>query len=212
MNVSVVVVTYRRLDRLGEVLQAWLNETPDVWLCDCSKEGFKTDLPIHIVRAWPDPGSKIRHAVALLTEGDYVIKADDDIKPLPGLVKDFLKCGFKLAIMGVHGRNFLGPDYYKDTVMITGRDISELTPVDFLGLITCSPRRYLAMDLRGCESAIEDLYWLNYYNNETPKIVIPTKNYEILPSSKDPLRLCANRAARAYRQEFYRQCFEEFYK
>ena len=56
---SVVVVTYRRLARLGEVLAGWLQETPDVWLCDCSKDGFKTDLPVNIVRCQPDPGLRM---------------------------------------------------------------------------------------------------------------------------------------------------------
>jgi hypothetical protein len=211
MTVSVVVVTYRRLDRLAEVLQSWLNETSDVWCCDCSSEGFKTDLPVKIVRAFPDPGSKIRHAVAMLTDGDYVIKADDDIKPLPGLVADLRQWNMQ-GIVGIHGRFFNGPDYYKDTVMLTGNNISAPVKVNFLGLITCSPRKYLAMDLQGCESAIEDLYWLNWYYPKVKKWVIPTANYEILPSSKDPLRLCANKAARALRQEFYQQCYERFYK
>jgi len=214
MKISVVVVTYRRLDRLGEILQAWLNETPDVWLCDCSKEGFKTDLPIKIVRAWPDPGNKIRHAVATLTEGDYVIKADDDLKPLPGLVADFKEWVRLLpdSVIGIYGRNFNGPDYYRDTVQVGGKHITGAVQVDFLGLITCSPRQYLGMDLQGCDSSIEDLYWLNWYNAKVKKWVFQTNKFEQFPSSRDPERLCANKAARAIRRAFYKQCYERFYK
>lgn len=211
-NVSVVVVTYRRLDRLDEVLRAWLSETPDVWCCDCSKEGFKTELPINIVRAVPDPGNKIRHAVAMMTDGDFVFKADDDLKPLSGLTADFLRQYPGEGVAGIHGRTFHGPDYYQDTRMVSCKHIQEPTRVDFLGLITFAPREYLGMDLRGCESAIEDLYWLNFFNRSIPKWVIPTCNFEQLPSSRDDGRLCANKQARAVRREFYRRCWEEFYK
>jgi len=211
MNVSVVVVTYRRLDRLEEILQAWLRETTDVWICDCSREGFKTTLPVKIVRAFPDPGNKIRHAVAMMTNGDYVIKADDDLKPLPGLARDFIR-HYPGGVAGIHGRTFHGPDYYTDTKMLSCKHITEVTRVDFLGLITFSPREFLGMDLRGCESSIEDLYWLNWYNHDVPKWVIPTNKFEQFPSSRDAERLCANKQARAMRRAFYKQCWEEFYK
>jgi hypothetical protein len=211
MNASVVIVTYRRLDRLDEVLQAWLSEVPDVWLCDCSAEGFKTELPINIIRAVPDPGNKIRHAVAMMTEGDYVFKADDDLKPLPGLANDFFR-RYQGGVAGIHGRIFHGPDYYQDTSMLSSRHIHAPTQVDFLGLITFSPREYLGMDLRGCESSIEDLYWLNWYNAKVPKWVIPTSRFEQLPASKDAERLCANKQARVVRRAFYKRCWEEFYK
>jgi hypothetical protein len=215
MNISAVIVTYRRLERLAEVLQAWLAETPDVWLCDCSREGFKTDLPIKIIRAFPDPGNKIRHAVAMMTSGDYVIKADDDLKPLPGLIADFERCycndGIS-GILGIHGRTFHGPDYYADTKMLSCKHIQVPTKVDFLGLVTFWPREYLGMDLRGCESAIEDLYALNWYNHDVRKWLIPTDRFEQLPASRDAERLCGNKQARAVRRAFYKQCWETFYE
>lgn len=212
MSISAVIVTYRRLDRLDEILRAWLAETSDVWLCDCSREGFKTELPINIVRAWPDPGNKIRHAVAMMTPGEYVFKADDDLKPLPGLTVDFLRQYPGDGIAGIHGRTFHGPDYYQNTRMVSCKHIKELARVDFLGLITFSPRQYLSMDLRECDSAVEDLYWLNWYNADVPKWVIPTDRFEQLPASRDPERLCANKQARAVRRAFYKKCWEISYK
>ena len=214
MTVSVVVVSYRRLDTLEEVLSAWLKETPDVWLCDCSKEGFQTNLPIKIVRAVPDPGNKIRHAVATMTCGDLVIKADDDVMPQPGIVKDFINCYHKVGecIMGIHGRIFYGEDYYNETEMFTARTRTEPFKVDFLGVVTCSPRKYLAMDLKDCASPIEDLYWHNYQYYSVPKYVIVSKNYTSMPASKDSERLCASSFARKMRQDFYKKCYEEYYK
>lgn len=215
MTASVVLVTYRRIERIPEILAAWLKQTPEVWLCDCSLHGVKIVPPgTRIARFRPDPGNKVRHAVATLTDGDLVIKADDDIMPLPGLVNDFLHWGEELGpcIMGIHGRTFKGLDYYRDTEMHAAHMQTQPLQVDFLGIITCAYRRYLSMDLRGCESSIEDLFWHNHAHRYAPKFVIPTKNYKQLPESRDAGRLCADPRGRAVRRAFYTKCFVESYK
>jgi hypothetical protein len=214
MNVSIVVVTYRRLQDMELILSGWLKETPDVWLCDCSKEGFKTNLPIKIIRAIPDPGSKIRHAVAMMTDGDLVIKADDDIVPQSGIVADFIQAHQQVdGITGIHARMFNGEDYYRQTKLVH-RPLPGQQPirVDFLGIITCAPRKYLAMDLKGCESPVEDLFWHNWAYPTAAKYIISTTKYTKLQSSKDPQRLCGNPEARIVRRAFYKKCYERFYK
>lgn len=207
MTFSAVVVTYRRLERLGQVLEAWLKETDDVWLCDCSPHGFKTSLPVKIIRAVPDPGNRIRHAAATLTAGDLVIKADDDILPLPGLVKAFQAAYEKLegtAILGIHGRIFKGPRYYGQTQMIGQGKTEVMTKVDFVGVITAAPRAILPMDLRGCASEVEDLFWQMAWYSKVPKWVVPTKGLvQHLPESFDKDRLCGGRRSRDIRQAFY---------
>jgi hypothetical protein len=224
MKVSVVVVTYRRLERLDKILKAWLKETPDTWLCDCSKEGFKTELPINIIRAIPDPGNKIRHAVALLTGGDIVIKADDDIIPHEGLANDFQNYMEQIgpAILSVHGRTFHGEKYYSNTKMYGSKGIRnddyeknviEPIPVDFVGVITCAPRELLPMDLIGCENEIEDLFWQMEKYPNAKKYVIPTDKYMNLPESKDKGRLCApNTESRIIRQAHYQEWYKRNYE
>lgn len=224
MKISVVVVTYRRLERLELILEAWLKETPDVWLCDCSKEGFKTNLPIKIIRAIPDPGNKIRHAVALLTDGDMVIKADDDIMPLPGIVKDYEKYmnEYGPAILSVHGRTFHGQKYYSQTKLYGSKGLlngdysqSDDIPqeVDFVGVMTCAPRELLAMDLIGCLTEIEDLYWQMEKYPNAKKYVIPTEKYANLQESKDALRLCRpNSESRVIRQSYYEKWYKNNYE
>jgi len=213
---SVVVVTYRRMAHLQEIMQAWCKQSADVWLCDCSKDGIDFDHNgFNYARFWPDPGNKVRHAVATLTDGDICIKADDDIMPLPGLADDFLRSWDELGdcIMGIHGRIFRGEDYYRDTVMVAGHMHAKPVRVDFLGVITCAPRPFLGMDLRGCETPIEDIYWHNHTFPNVPKYVIPTKAYNNhLPDSRDPERLCANKAARAIRRAYYREIYLRSYK
>lgn len=213
---SVVVVTYRRLQRVPEILAAWLAQGPEVWLCDCSPAGV-TDIPagVRVARFSPDPGNKVRHAVALLTSGDIVIKADDDILPLPGLVNDFLTWHGRLGhcVTGIHGRTFHGPDYYRDTVMHAAHVITEPKKVDFLGIITCADRKFLPMDLRECGTPIEDLYWHNHCYPRAPKYVIPTKAFNNhLPESRDAQRLCADQPGRAVRREYYTRCYLEYYR
>ncbi len=207
MNTSVIIITYRRINSLNLILSNWLKQTNDVWLCDCTPNGFNTNLPINIIRATPDPGNKLRHAIATITQGDLIIKADDDTLPLPNLINDFISFHHQLpnSILGIHGRIFLNiPDYYQ-TPIIKGKSISQPTQVDFTGIITCTPRQFLPMDLKNCHTPIEDLYWqILYYKNIT-KYVIPTKNYEQLPESKDKYRLCANKEARKIREEFYKK-------
>lgn len=214
MRVSVVVVTYRRLKRINDVLTAWLVETPDVWLCDCSKEGVKTKLPIKIIRARPDPGSKIRHAVATLTSGELVIKSDDDVMPRPGIVNAFIRHARKFGpgIYGIHGRIFKGPDYYYKTRLFGSKQLKKPQPVDFVGVMTCTTRGYLPMDLRDCPSEVEDLYWQMRCYPKAKKYVIVTDKFMHLSESKDAGRLCASKPSRLMRQHFYKHWYEKNYE
>lgn len=213
MKFSVVVVTYRRLQRLNLILSEWLKETDDVWLCDCSGDKFKTSLPVNIVSAWPDPGNCIRHAVALMTFGDLVIKADDDVMPKSGITADFAKHypSISPCIMGIHGRRFNGPRYYNDTKLFGGKNVNIPTRVDFVGIMTCSPRKFLPMDLYGCGSEIEDLFWQMKKYPEVSKYVIPTSAFHHLEESKDHGRLCGDGQSRMIRREFYARWFNKNY-
>jgi len=215
MDISVVVVTYRRLKSLEAILAAWLKETPDVWLCDCSREGFKTKLPVNIIHASPDPGNRLRHAVALLTKGRLVIKADDDVMPRAGIAKDFIRCQEITgpAIMGIHGRTFHGKGYYMNTKLYGSKQLKDKPlKVDFVGVITCAPRAYLAFDLNGCNSNIEDLFWQMRCFPKAPKYIIPTDKFHHLAESKDAGRLCATPKDRHERGHFYTNWYNKNYK
>jgi hypothetical protein len=206
-------VSYRRQVHLEAILAAWLKETADVWLCDCSKNGYNCTLPVNIVHAWPDPGNRIRHAVALMTSGDLVIKADDDIVPGPGLAQEFVKAHEAKgdAIYGIHGRRFKGPRYYGNTQLFGPGNANGIQEVDFVGVITCAPRQYLPMDLKGCRSEIEDLYWQMGCYPQVKKYVIGTKNVRHLPESFDAGRLCAVGPSRNIRQQFYQAMYLRHY-
>jgi hypothetical protein len=213
MGVSVVVVTYRRLETLNGILAAWLLETEDVWLADCSPSGFKTDLPITHVRFNRDVGSAARHAAALLTSGELVIKADDDLMPGRGLAKDFERAhaAHPGAILGLIGRRFHGPQYYGGTEFFRSSKVATDTEVDFVGVCTATPRCYLAFDLRGCVSPIEDLFWQCGAFPAASKIVVATTRYDNLKEANDKGCLFKSNAARAIRQGYYAQLWENQY-
>lgn len=220
MRASAVVVSYRRQDHLHEVLQGWAGQTAvgKVILCDCSAEGYdpaRAGCEIEVVRCRPDPGSRIRHAVAAYAPGDLVFKGDDDIVPLPGLAEAFYRA-FEAkgpGIFGVHGRKFLGPRYYGQTSMVGQGSTKVLTEVDFVGVMTASSRHFLGMDLEGCRSEIEDLWWQMKCFPTAKKWVVPTQGLvRHLQSSFDQGRLCASRPARVIRQAFYAEWYQKNYR
>ena len=199
---------------MREIIGYWLEETPDVWLCDCSREGANIKgLNVNYVRFAPDPGNRVRHAVALLTRGDLVIKADDDVLPRKGMVADFEKRMAELgpAILGIHGRIFHGPSYYHNTKHFGAKELKKALKVDFVGVVTCSPREYLPMDLRRCATEVEDLYWQMACFPKAKKYIIATDKFMNLPESKDAGRLCADSGARKIREDFYRKYYQEHY-
>ena len=210
-KVSVVISTYRRLENLERILAAWLQQTPDVWLADSSGR-FTTKLQVNHVRFSPDPGNKTRHAIALLTDGDYVIKADDDVLPRPGLVEAFLEHSHLVGILGLMGRAFHGDRYYGKTSVVRAREITQPKEVDMVGILTFSPRMYLPFDLRGCQSSIEDLFWHMKVFPLISKHVIPTDKYEQLPESEDANCLFRNKAARITREVFYQKYYRMNYR
>jgi hypothetical protein len=204
------------MEHLSEILAAWLKQSQDVWLCDCSAAGAKGLPPgVKIVRFVPDPGNRVRHSVATLTSGDIVIKADDDVMPAAGLADDFARNMEKIgpAILGIHGRTFHGRDYYRDTELFSAKHIGDKPKrVDFVGVVTCAPRAFLAMDLRRCDSQIEDLYWQMECYPKIPKYIIPTTHFENLPESRDAGRLCGDRPARLIRRQYFERWYIRNYK
>jgi len=211
-NISVVITTYRRLENIERILAAWLLQTRDVWLADSSGK-FKTKLPINHVRFSPDPGSKAWHAVALLTEGDFVIKACDDVLPEPGFIDDLIKGWHvvKGGMVGIYGRRFKGPSYYGNTASVAANKILAPQRVGFIGNTTLAPRQYLAFDLKGCATPLEDIFWHMKAFPEVPKWIIPTKRYANLPESHDKNCLFFNKSARKIREDFYREYYLKNY-
>lgn len=211
MSKSVVIVSYNRIDTLESVLRAWLKQVDEVFLCDCSNK-FETKLPITHIKFNPDPGNKTMHAMALLTQGDFVILADDDILPKSGFIED-LYAGYKNSsgdcIVGVMGRQFRNTEVYFDTQQFTSANIEKVTPVDMLGVCYFSPRKYLVYDVKDMRNSINDLYWTAEVMRDVKKWVVPSKNYTLLPSAWKGL--ATDKESREFRHNYYKELFNKYY-
>lgn len=215
INISVVIPFYRRIETINKVVESWKKLVParQIWVCDSSP--FKLDMAdVNVVKFNIDPGNKTRHSVALLTEGDFVIKADDDLIPLPGIIDDFLiqYNAVNGGIFGVIGRIFNGISYYKNTSFCRASKLTKPHEVDFVGVMTFSPRRYLAFDLRGCLTPIEDLFWQMKAYPNVRKYVVASAKYRNLPACNDGKDLFHNPKARKIRERFYGEYYKLYYQ
>ena len=214
---SVVISTYdnSRLGGLNNILEAWLKQSNEVILCDCSCGKFQTTLPIIHIRFNQDLGNKTRHAASLLTSNDFIIKADDDVMPRQGLIHDMHKAWLEVGggIVGLLGRTFKGENYLRQTTFYRADLVRSPICVDFVGITTFTPRNYLAFDLKGCLNPIEDLFWQMKCFPKVPKWVVPTTNFRILPEAKNPNEaLYLNTQAQKIRQDFYRKYYLKSYR
>ena len=153
-TVSAIITTYRRYATLDEVVASWLAPpVAQLWVLD-GGAGYKPRVmadPRLLVFLMPaDLGTKMDYAFALLTEGDLVCLADDDIVVSPGFLPDLERCGAERGgIVGVIGRTFHGPVYWGQTKFFRASDLLEPARVGFVGCIYLAPRELFGVDVRG---------------------------------------------------------------
>ncbi|NQU44858.1 hypothetical protein HQ520_16330 [bacterium] len=219
-SVSVLVTTYRRFRNLDRILAAWMDEGADqVWLLDGSGE---YESQVEGVRVWNmpiDTGPKSDYAFALMTEGDLIVLADDDLLPLPGMLADLVDGWENVRrrtagepIVGIIGRTFLGPDYHANTAFYASNKIDSPVRVGFVGVVCLTPRCNLGFDLRGLPRNADDLWWQMKERPTVPKWVVPTKAYENLPECKDGTAMYRDKTLAPQRQEFYERYYREHYE
>ena len=208
-NVSVVVTTYRRFDTLEEILYGWCAQSKDVILAN-GGEHFKTDLPIRQVVFSPDQGNKIRFIAGMLSAGERVIFADDDIIPEYGLLRD-LESGIDtgLDFAGIFGRQFNNPEYIKCSPFRSDKisDMTFIQMTDFVGVVfICDKWRILEFDpMKIPHRSLDDLYFQCKTHEGAIKGVVRTKLYKDLsyPQSDD-LSSCRDPEAQRIRWKFYK--------
>ena len=216
-TISVCIVVHERLDEILPIVKAWLTEPVDeIFVADCTCGGLdKVHWPKGVVhvRFSHDLGNKTRHAVALLTMGDYVLQADDDVMPESGFTHELLD-GYRavneLGVVGVIGRTFHGPRYKGDTAFCRAGTVTSPVRVGFCGVVYFCSREYIAFDLKSMRNPYNDLHWLCGTFPNAPKHVVPAKKFRNLP--------CANRglfqdkAAENKRQLYYERLWKRVYE
>lgn len=210
-KISVVLGAHRRLDTFVSTLQAWagMQEVDEVLVADCTdgKLDWRPLLSFATFASFTmDMGNRARHALALLTQGDLVIIADDDVLPHDGFVKElftgYCAVGQK-GIVGVIGRTFAGPSYYKNATFYSSKNITAPVATDFVGVVYLCGRDALSYDLRDMDNSINDLHWCLRALPHIPKHVVPALSYTNLPSSSDTQCLFHNPKARQVREEWF---------
>jgi len=215
---SVIITTYRRYNTLGEVIQGWLDNNPDqLWVID-NKSGYKLEerhkgkvvlfsMPIDLT-------TRVDYAIGMLTEGDFVVLADDDAVVEPGFLEDLYNGWEEVGggIVGVIGRQFTS-DQYKKCKHYRAEKIAEPVRTGSIGIIYMTPREYLGFDTRGMETIDDDLFWLMNKHPSILKHVIPTKKYKNLPTGSDTDCLFhAPPKERNIRNDCYRKYYLKSYK
>jgi len=216
MTTSVIVTTYRRFDELDRLISAWLAEPVlEVWVLDGSGK-FKSAISDERFLLFPMPkdlGTKMDYAMGLLTEGDMVILADDDVLPKPGLIED-LHRGMKETgadIVGIHGRRFHGPDYRKDTNCFIADRIEEPVRVGFCGVLLMLSRELLGFDVRGMETSWDDLWLCMKAWPDKTKYIVSTKNWSNLQAAFDAQSHFNDKRIRRIREQFYAEWYNRNY-
>ena len=212
-KVSVVVTSYRDRGNLSNILDAWDSFDVPVYLADGNPNDNQWDkvYNIHHYRYHPDPGNKIQYATAALTTTPFVLLADDDVMPKPGLIEDFLNY-HQYGFSGIMGREFTCDDYRK-TPFHRADKLEEPKKVGFVGVLYFIDREFLNFDYSKIpDSSVNDLYWQMFKYRGANKYVIPTKNYENLPECNDAQSIFKTPASRQYREKWYKEKYNEVNK
>lgn len=214
-KVSVVITSYRDRGHLWNVINQWMSFGITVYLADAGKSNTGPEHRymkyFHHYLYNPDPGNKIRFATASLTTTPYVILADDDVMPKPGLIEDFLKY-HQGGFSGIIGKQFTNDDYRKCPFFRADK-IDKPVEVGFVGVIYFVHRDFIKFDLSKLNNrAVDDLYWQMECFPKAKKFVIPTKNYENLPECNDKESIFKTPESRAYREKWYKNKYNEVNK
>jgi len=222
---SVIVTNYRERGSLRAIIEKWLMTSADeVILADCSgalvgDSYFRTILPkaeprFRMVSFTHDFGTKTDYALALLTQGDFVILGDDDVMPSDSFVDDLYN-GWKEVgggLIGVIGRTFHGVKYKGDTKFYSALLIDKPVRVGFVGVVYFAERKFFGFDPRGLKSNnVDDLFWCMEVFPEVPKYVVPVKSFMNLPEASDKDCMFHNPVLKKERQDYYEKMYKKNY-
>ena len=222
MKIS-VVLTFKDEQRaidIYKIVQGWINAGADeIILCDCCPTPkhphyyYKSEdkSKVFYVRFEHDFGNVCRSCLALLTTGYYIIFADDDVLPKKKLIEDMI--GWKESIgadfVGLIGRKLDNPNYLKSSFFAANK-ISNPEEVAFVGVCVLTERRFLDYNMRPLinHSNLNDIYWQCGEFPNASKWVIPTLEYENLPTCMSNTALCHDK--NTLKERF--KAWEEYYE
>jgi len=218
-TISVLFNTYHleRYETLDRAVKGWRDQPVDqIWVVDGGNGAkFDTSDPrVEHIRVPKSIHTRGDYAMAYATDGDLLIFADDDMEPLPGLVKDMYKHYHDLGdnvFVSVMGRQFEGPRYDGNTKGFRSSRVKEPVEVDMVGITFMCPRWVLKnLDTRGMVRTGDDIWLGNICWPDVPKYVVPSSAWRHLPCAKG--KSAIYRGSRVERYTLYEKVWNETYK
>lgn len=204
--ITVIIPCWRRFKNFEGVIKAWLaqEEVNEVIIFDNSGT-FRTNIAnVLVLNSSRNLGPQAKFACSVLAKNDIVLYSDDDVLAKPRLVKDLLSEYRIDRMVGIMGKRFTGNTYYKSTGY-RGANISKPIKVDYLcGLVMLVGREFGgAVAVRECPTRFMDDWWFQHHF-ALELIVVPTKNYELLPENLDKSALHLQPEMRPIREKYFR--------
>jgi hypothetical protein len=228
-TISVIITTHEsRYQSARELIDPWLLQPIDELILIDGTGKFpsnwispkaKLDPRFNVIRVFKDFGTKTDYAIALLTIGDMICLADDDVLALPGFTEDLFK-GYQQArlrmrsrcVVGIIGRTFHGTPYWGNTKFYRSSKVTQITRTGFVGCVYFTEREEFGFDVRGCPRNCDDLWWQMKVRHATPKFVVPTTRYKNLPSASEDSAMYKSPALKKQREKFYKEYYDAIYR
>jgi hypothetical protein len=200
-RISVLITSYKsRFSTLDQVIQSWTAQPVDeIWVID-DGNNFSTkikDSRLLIFNMPKDFETKSDYALASLTEGDYIIFADDDV-----IVRNNFSVDLYIAANKTNG-GIVGVIGYNGRRLKRSWSVKELTRVFWVGIVIMIPRKYICFDVRGMHKNCDDLWLCMKIHRNINKYVVPTKNYINLSISRNSTALTNQKELKKARQDFF---------
>ena len=212
MNVTVIIPCYKRFEQLEEIINAWLaqKEVNDVIVLDNSGM-WKTKLPVLVINVSENLGPQGKYPIAHWAKNEWVLFADDDIMPKPGLVEDLIKCSGRNRVVSIIGRIFDSKTYYaqgnsRGTSGFRGENLDKPMRVDWVGGgCTLTHRDLCNVNTRDCPAMeVDDMWWQTHIRHKAELYVAPTSKYEFMEENYDSNALHLSPNVKMYREKYYR--------
>lgn len=208
-KISVLITSHKaRFNTLNRVIGSWLTQPVDeIWVID-DGNNFKTEIkdPRLLIFNMPkDFETKSDYALALLTEGDIIILADDDIVVRDTFTNSFYNSLKKTnnSIVGLAGKKCFGPRYNKDTQIYKSNMISQPIEVEYVGIVIMASRDRFGFDLKGMNKNCDDFWFCMKIHPNINKYIVPTIDYTDLPCSENKTAMHKSAILRKPRYDFY---------
>lgn len=207
IKATVILVCYNRFERFDEVLQAWFDQVDEVIVLDNSGK-FKTDLDVLVVSMSKNYGPVMKYSMSFWARNEWIIYADDDILPLPGLAKDLWELKAIGDAVSMIGRVFDGKSYYTSTGY-RGRNAPHIIKADWVGCgCAIVHRSHGAVNVRNCPVdkkgiCVLDDWWFTR-ENALELYIIPTDNYRFLQQGVFSKRAEVRRLREEWYDKHYR--------